>query len=66
MNSKLLYYILKGTRMWHFCLIKKQRTKPRKPLPLTQCEVLDNCMQHLLMADLMAKAVKPLCVPGNL
>lgn len=59
MNSKLLYYVLKGTRLWQFDLQKRKKER-KKPLPLTQCEVLDNCMQHSLMANLMANAYEAL------
>lgn len=30
--------------------------KKKIPLPLMQCVILDNCMQHSLMASLMADA----------
>lgn len=41
--------------MWHFGSEEKTSA-----FPLTQCEVWDNCMQHLLMANLMANAYEAL------
>lgn len=35
------------------------QTNKKKPV-LAQCEVLDNCMQHSLMANLMANAYEAL------
>lgn len=40
--------------------------KKKIPLPLMQCVILDNCMQHSLMASLMADAQGALTLPGNL